>query len=138
MFLDESAFISLSSLLSLSSFGGLEMACNLGDGSTSFTGVTPQEIKSGFILSFNMCLITSAILAPDIVFDVFSDKSEEMLCLISSNQNHLVVKSNIAFATELRHEVIQYMLMFPVNSLDLSIEVDPGTLGSSSSALRLN
>lgn len=114
------------------------MACNLGNGSTSLASLTPQEIKSCFIFSFNLCLIASAIFAPYIIFNVFSNKSKEMLSLISSNQNHFVIETNISFATELGHEVIQYVLMLSIEGLHLGIEVHPGTLGSTSSALWLN
>ena len=114
------------------------MTCNLGNGSTSLASLALEEIESGFIFSLNLCLIASAILAPYIVFDVFSNEPQEMLCLISSDQNHFVVKTDVSLTTELGHEVIHYMLMLSVDCLNLGIKIDPCTLGPSSGALWLD
>jgi hypothetical protein len=111
--MDESEFMcSLPKLLSLSSFGGLEMTLNCLHRSTGLACVTLEDTKPRLILPLDDCLVASAIFASHVVVNIFSNKSQEILGLIATNQNHFVVGADVSLATELRQEVIQDMLMF--------------------------
>ena len=110
--MDESEFIcSLPELLSLSSFSCLEMTLNCLHRSTGLACFALEDTQPCLILPLDFCLVASAIFAPNIVVNIFSDKSQEILCLISTNQDHFIVGSDVAFATQLRQEVVQDVLM---------------------------
>lgn len=129
-------YCSLSTLLSFSSLSSHESACDSAYCSAGFTVVAFQPSQSVFL--FELGVETPAVNALDIVIDVFTDQPEVMLSLIASNQNHLILWTQVTGATKLTEEVVKNMLMISIQSYHLSVEVDPSWLGSTSLTLWFN
>ena len=114
---------SLSFLSSLSSPGCLEMTHNCLHRSTGSALVALQHCQS--LLFLQLCIQSFAISAPNIVFNVLTNETQEVLGLVTTDQRHFVGGTQIARATKLGQEVVQDVLVVSVDRHSLRIEVGP-------------
>lgn len=117
--------MSLSFLSSLSSLNSSESCRNSLDSSAGSTNFTFQISKPCACFLFHICVKSFARVTFNIFFHILFSQSQEMFCLITTNQYHLIIRTHCTITTQFRQEIFKHVTMFTTNCNDLFVEIQP-------------
>lgn len=107
----------------------METGLNCSDRLRSTAGFAFKHVETGARILLQACLIALAVGAFDVVLKVLLVEAFDMFALELALENHVVLRTQSGFCTELSRDVAHHVLVLAIESGHHRIEILPSCFG---------